>query len=303
MGFLGTHTVQPYGNPEALKAIQEAYARGDTASINAIAAGGHAHGIRGINDSYNYGENTASGQSYRQFAKDLLEGNSSAVSQRHQQAAATYKPWSGGWGADLAPIAAAFIPGIGPIAAGAIGAGIGGAEAAGGVTNRSVGAGALQGGIEAGGANYAKGKLSGGSGTAPVGSTGTAGVGDLDPTTGAFPGSLDPTSVLPSGTAPVGSAGGGFLGTLEGLGKDALGYVTKNPGVVAAGIQGIAGAGESARADALRNAAANIVTQPLVKPDLSSQFSIAPNPYRPGTAPVTGTNAAQRAGIAALRSH
>lgn len=122
MGLFGRHTSQAGGNPEALRAIQEAAERGDTAALQAIAAGGRASGIRGINDSYNYGE--AAAGPYRQFAQSLLSGDNAAAQAITQRAGATFRPSSRGLLASIAPTVlgtAVGGPGLGLLAAGSSG--------------------------------------------------------------------------------------------------------------------------------------------------------------------------------------
>jgi len=251
MGLLGRHTRQPYGNPAALTAISEAAARGDETALRNIAGGRRATGIRGINDSYNYGENTPSGAAYRQYAQALLAGDTTRAQGMAQQAGATYRPWSGGLLADLAPAivgAAGSTVGLPPALTGAA---TGALMSAGGVTNRSALAGAGLGALAgAAGAGAARG-LAGGGLTGAARSLGI-------PTSA--------TGVLGAASQRLGT-GGGILGT--GL----------TGGDVLAGVGAYQGAQRQGQANALREQALGTL-QPGQRPDLSAVFADPGNPYQ-----------------------
>jgi hypothetical protein len=157
--------------------------------LGRIAAGGRmtaADSKRyfGINGEADFGNphKAAEMAATRAYAQALLNGDQGRAQSLSQQAQATHKDWTGGTLAKLAPAAAAFIPGIGPIAAGAIGAGIGGLESATGLDETPITGAALRGGALGGVGKLAFNSLVGGTGpglstvTAPAGRS-LAGVG------------------------------------------------------------------------------------------------------------------------------
>lgn len=142
----------------------------------------------------------------------------------------------------VAPIAATFIPGVGPIAASLIGAGIGAADAGlvehkglGGILG-GAGLGALEG--------YGGDALFGGGGLPAQGSSGLYDFGTTAPSASDYGGLLMPNTLgalnsadmgiggLVSGASIGGASGGGLLGGLGSLGS----YLKKHPGVAMGGI-------------------------------------------------------------------
>ena len=277
MGLFGHGTQQPGGNPEALRAIQEAANRGDTTALRAIAAGSRARGIRGINDSYNYGENTPSGAAYRAFAQSLLAGDTGSAQTILQRAGATFRPSSRGLLASVGvPVLGAMTGGaLGAAASGTLGRAIEGQPISvrGALTDVAKGLGgrAVLGAIGGAGALAAPvlgsvGGALGGLGTAGGGLLAGAGraIGAAGRAIGGVPGALGLAQQAMGGSS---SGGGGILGT--GLtGSDVL-----------AGVGAYQGAQREGQANELRERALASLA-PSARPDLSAAFADPGNPYQ-----------------------
>jgi len=177
MQLFGSHSKNPQGSPDVFGALQQLAAAGDAksrATLRAIAEGGitRAGAVPGWNETINWADNKPERVAERAAARALLTGDTAGFGGLAGTASQTHKDWTGGTLAKLAPAAAAFIPGVGlPLAMG-IGAGMGAAERATGVTKGNILGGAVEGaGMAAGG--EAIGSLAAGS-TLPVAGTTTA---------------------------------------------------------------------------------------------------------------------------------
>ena len=143
MGLFGHHTRNKGGDPNVMAALQNATVE----QLRLIAAGrvsdlGQWQGVNwGAEVKNNPGQRAAE----RAAAQALLEGDRTRFSEISQGADRQHQDWNGGTLAALAPIAAGFIPGVGPLAAMAVGAGMGAATHATGLQRGSVLSGAAQG--------------------------------------------------------------------------------------------------------------------------------------------------------------
>lgn len=319
MPLLGQHTQNPDGDPNVIAGLQALAARakaGDasaTALIQKVASGQPVNGadlIPGWNvgmvswgkapagqdpthlaithqqgDGVRYWGDEAGRQAESAAAQNLLKGGDDSA--QLAAANASHKDWTGGTLAQLAPIAAAFIPGVGPLAAGAIGAGIGGAEAAGGVTNQSVLGGAATGAAEAGAAGAAKSAI--GNALAGTGSVGNALAG-----VSRLAGMAGGAAALPSvaraaiggGTGQPGTSAGGsgisdlsqLIGTLQG-GSQVADAASIRKAAIASAQQDY-----NSRAP-LRTQAISLLSAPeRTATDLSSIYANTDNPFaKPGS--------------------
>lgn len=261
-----------------MQALQEAAARGDTATLQAIAQGGRASlgqwsDIAWSGDPKKEDER----QEERQLAQALLSGNTEQAQHLVQQANATYKPATGGTISDIAktaakvaPIAALAIPGVGPV----LGAGI----AAG--TNALRQATDVQPGFDAG--SVAR---SGAAGAA-------AGAANQHLLNGQ--GAL----AIPAVVGGIAHGAGGVGSALLGAGRQALGAVSGSGSGSGGGFNlgdaaqlglGIAGtvgaANRQGQSDAYRRQAlAGLAERPA--PDYSAIFADPNNPYARGRRPL-----------------